>query len=147
MRRPEPFTFFVDRSLGAKVVAGSLRGAVNEDESIEVHDDHFAKDTDDVVWLADAGRRGWVVLTKDDSIRTNELERTALTNAKAATFMLGRQDLSGQQMADAFIEALPRTRRVLRRFHVPFIARITATGAVSILYDRTGRLDRPKRIK
>jgi len=30
------------------------------------HDDVFARDTDDEVWLRQAGRRRWVVLMKDD---------------------------------------------------------------------------------
>jgi hypothetical protein len=51
-RLPEPWTFFVDRSLGGRVVAEALRAA---GEAVEVHDDHFAVDAADQTWLADVG--------------------------------------------------------------------------------------------
>ena len=38
-------------------------------ESVEIHDDHFAPDAKDEVWLVEVGKRGWIVLTKDDRIR------------------------------------------------------------------------------
>lgn len=56
MPRPrEPYTFFVDRSLGRKKVAEPLRGA---GEAVEIHDDHFGQDVEDVVWLGHAGDKG-----------------------------------------------------------------------------------------
>ena len=45
MRLPEPYTFFVDRALGGKVVAVALRTA---GEQVKAHDDLFPQDTDDV---------------------------------------------------------------------------------------------------
>jgi hypothetical protein len=56
------FTFFIDRSLGSGIVATALRGA---GETVVIHDTVFDADTADVTWLAEAGKRGWVVLTKD----------------------------------------------------------------------------------
>jgi len=64
---PKPasgLVFFIDRSLGRKYVAGALRTA---GAKVEVHDDHFPQTTPDVEWLAEVGRRGWVVLSKDDA--------------------------------------------------------------------------------
>jgi len=63
---------------------------------------------------------GWVVVSKDDRIRLNEVERMALTEAGVAAFFLGRSDLTGPQMARAIVTALPAMRRALRRFDVPF---------------------------
>lgn len=37
--------------------------------SVIAHDDVFAQDTDDDVWLEAAGENDWVVLTRDDKIR------------------------------------------------------------------------------
>lgn len=56
MKLPEPFTYFVDRSLGRLVVVDALREA---GETAIVHDDRFAMNTDDAVWLTEAGRLGW----------------------------------------------------------------------------------------
>src|SRR3954469_18720819 len=60
-RLPEPWIFFIDRSLGGQVVAEALRAA---GEQVEVHDDHFARDASDETWLGAVGAKGWVVLSK-----------------------------------------------------------------------------------
>jgi hypothetical protein len=53
VRPVEPFTFFIDRSLGSGLVPEALR---RENERVVVHDDHFRQqDVADVVWLGEAG--------------------------------------------------------------------------------------------
>ena len=74
VRLPEPFGFFIDRSLGGEVVASALRDA---GEHVIVHADEFDDDAADVDWLGTVGKKRWVVLTKDARIRTNALEREA----------------------------------------------------------------------
>jgi len=49
---------------------------------VEAHDDDFAQNTTDVEWLAQAGKRGWVVISKDQNIRRNPLELSAYEAAK-----------------------------------------------------------------
>ena len=93
---PEPWVFFLDRSMGSRLVADALRV---RGEIVEAHDAHFAKDAADVEWLGAVGRKRWVVVSKDDRIRLNEVERMALTEAGVAAFFLGRSDLTGPQMA------------------------------------------------
>lgn len=144
MKLPEPFTFFVDRSLGRRVLVTRLRAA---GLTVEAHDDHFAANTTDAEWLAAVGQRKWVVLSKDKAIRRNALERQALLEASVACFMLGRGELSAEQMASAFITALPRMQRVLRRFRVPLAASVTVTGHVSLLMAEGQLLDSPRSIK
>jgi hypothetical protein len=126
---PEPWTFFVDRSLGGQIVANALR---DMGERVEAHDDHFKADVADKIWLADVGARRWVVLTKDDRIRRNPMEREALRAAGVAAFFLGRQDLRGDQMAMIVRTALPAMKKALRRFAVPFMARVTTDAGVSV---------------
>jgi hypothetical protein len=140
----EPFTFFVDRSLGRVFVAAAFREAGH---AIVVHDDEFEPDARDVDWLEAVGKRGWVVLTKDARIRTNALERDALLSSKVAAFMLGHGDLKGPQMAATFLAALPRMTKVLRRWDVPIIATVTADGGVSVIYANGARLERAKLVK
>lgn len=52
------------------------------------HDDMFSQDVDDEVWLREAGRRGWVVLTRDDKIRYRPGEQQASTEAGTAVLCL-----------------------------------------------------------
>ena len=141
MKLREPFVYFVDRSLGRNVVVEALRAA---GETAHAHDDHFEIDAPDTAWLAEVTRRGWVVLTKDKNIRRNEVERTAIVNAGAACFMLGRGGLSGATMGRVFVEALPRVRRVLRRYDAPLGASVNLLGQLRLLM-AGGRLLEPPR--
>ena len=144
MRLLEPYVLFVDRSLGGRVVADALRVA---GEDVRAHDDLFAQDTDDEVWLADVGKRGWVVLTKDVLIRRDSLQRRALLAANVAAFVLARGDVTGSVMAGAFVAALPRMKKALRRFDVPFIASVTIKGEVALMFEAIGPTTPPKRVK
>lgn len=125
---PEP-VFFIDRSLGKRVIAEALRkaGAI-----VEVHDDHFPHDAKDEDWLRKIGRSGWVVLTKDSRIRYRNLETAALTASKVRTFVLTSKDMSGQEMADVFTRALPKMKRLATKYRRPFIAKVFRDGSVSI---------------
>jgi hypothetical protein len=144
VKLPEPFAYFVDRSLGRGDVVRALRDA---GELAHVHDDLFEQSTADADWLVEIGRRGWVVLTKDKNIRVNAIERIALVQAQVACFMLGRGDLTGAAMGKAFVDALPRIRRVLRRYDVPLAASVNARGGVRVLLADGTWLDPPKDVK
>jgi predicted nuclease of predicted toxin-antitoxin system len=101
---PESPVFFLDRSLGKKRIATALRqvGAI-----VHIHDDYFPPDAKDEDWLAEAGRREWVVLTKDHRIRYRHVERLALMRGGVAAFILTSGDLQGDEMAQIFVKALP----------------------------------------
>ncbi|MBI4950724.1 MAG: hypothetical protein HY908_01710 [Myxococcales bacterium] len=144
MKLPEPFTYFIDRSLGRGILVAELLKA---GEQVHVHDEHFAQDTPDADWLVEVGRRRWVVLTKDKNIRFNELERQALVSARVACFMLGRGNLTAQEMAQSFIGALPRMKRVLRRYAVPLAASVTASAGVRVLLAGGVWLKPPREVK
>ena len=117
-----PVTFFVDRSLGGKLIVAALREA---GATVVVHDEHFAQNTPDVDWLAEAGRRCWVVLTKDDAIRRNPLELAMYRRARLRVFTLARQGLSGQEMAAIFVKALAGMLRRAEAIEPPFIFSIS----------------------
>jgi hypothetical protein len=102
-------------------------------ETVEIHDDHFLPDAKDEDWLLEAGRRSWIVLTKDDRIRYRVTERTTIASAKVRAFVLTSTRLQGLEMAAAFIKALPRIRRFVAGNPAPFIARVSRTGKVSPL--------------
>ncbi|HEY3820721.1 MAG TPA: hypothetical protein VGL81_26325 [Polyangiaceae bacterium] len=144
MKLPEPFVYFVDRSIGRHVVVDALRAA---GEVAHAHDDHFVQNTPDAEWLVEIAGRGWVILTKDKDIRRNELERSAIVQAKAACFMLGRGDVSAPTMGRTFVTALPRIRRVLRRFEAPLAASVNLAGQLRVLLGSGRWLDPPKEIR
>jgi hypothetical protein len=114
---PEPLVFFVDRSLGRKVIPNALREA---NERVKTHDELFAQDTPDETWLKEAGRQGWIVLTKDTRIRYHANEIAALLNSQVRAFVLtARGDLTGAEMAAIFIKALPAFKRMAGEIPAP----------------------------
>lgn len=106
----ERLVFFVDRSLGRKIIPDALR---QSGEDIRIHDDYFPQDAKDSIWLTEVGKRGWIVLTKDTRIRYRAIETKALLAAGVRAFVLtARGDLIGKEMADIFIMALPRMKKL-----------------------------------
>ncbi len=98
-----------------------------------IHDDHFAPDEQDINWLKVAGKKSWIVLTKDSRIRYRALEKTALMNSGVAAFILTSADLNGKEMAEIFVKALPAISKTIRKYQKPFIAKITRNGKVAVL--------------
>jgi hypothetical protein len=114
---PEPWVFFLDRSLGGRIVFEELRA---QGEAVEAHDKHFPQDASDVQWLGDVGRKGWVVLSKDDRIRLNDLERAALVEAGVAAFFLGRRDLTGGGVRQSIARDQASAQAIPGAFHCPY---------------------------
>lgn len=99
--------------------------------TVTLHHQLFPEGTDDAAWLsALAGHTALIVFTKDTRIRRRTIERQAMEAAGLKVFALSSGNLPGADQAAAFVRALPRIRR-LARTPGPFIARVTATGAVA----------------
>jgi hypothetical protein len=116
--------------LGRKVIAERLRQC---DVRVEVHDDHFPQNALDEDWISEVGKRGWVVLTKDDRIRYRPAALAAYRGHQVKVFVFGSGEMKAQEMADAFVTALPKISRLALEKKGAFFARISRTGLVSIL--------------
>jgi predicted nuclease of predicted toxin-antitoxin system len=126
---PDGTVFFIDRSLGVEPIRSEL---IDAGLAVEIHDDHFARDEDDRVWLRKVGERGWVVLTKDQRLRYRPLEIAALRASNARVFVLTAGNLRGIEIAAVFVTALRRIHRILHRQPGPFLARVSLSGQVTI---------------
>ena len=126
---PDETVFFIDRSLGVEPIRTEL---TNKGLVVEIHDDHFARDAEDRVWLRTVGERGWVVFTKDQRLRYRPLEIASLRASKARVFVLTAGNLRGIEIAGAFLTALPRICRILNSLPGPFVARVTQSGQVTM---------------
>ncbi len=126
---PDETVFFIDRSLGIDPIRTEL---IKAGLVVEIHDDHFARDEEDRVWLRTVGERGWVVLTKDQRLRYRPLEIAALRASKARVFVLTAGNLRGIEIAAVFLTALPRIFKVLHSVPGPFVARVSQSGHVKI---------------
>lgn len=129
MPAPE-IVFFVEHSLGGKVIAEALLQA---GARVERHVDHFPQNAKDCEWLPEVGKRGWVLLPKDKHIRTRGIERPALLDAKVAALFLTSGNLQAAEMAEAFVKALPRMLETIATVLRPFIARVSRAGEVELM--------------
>ncbi len=126
---PDGTVFFIDRSLGIEPIRTEL---IKAGLVVEIHDDHFARDEEDRLWLQAVGERGWVVFTKDQRLRYRPLEIGALKASRARVFVLTAGNLRGSEIAAVFVKALPRIHRTLHSRPGPFVARVSQSGHVTI---------------
>jgi hypothetical protein len=143
-KKPHELTFFVDKCLGTRVVPNALRA---RGVDVEVKTDHFAPDTKDTDWLLEVGKRGWVILSKDKHLRHNYLEIVSLLESGTASFLLTSGNFTGEEMANAFVKALPDIKRMLRKFSAPFVASVTKAGKAHMQYTFDGLIKKVSRGK
>jgi hypothetical protein len=117
-----PLEFFVDRSLGRRVVPEALReaGAVVH-VMADVYGERIGQGLADEEWLRDAGERGWVVLMKDAKIRYRPAELKILIGSGLRAFCLTNASMRGIEMAERFAEHLPRIVRIASEQPGPYI--------------------------
>lgn len=133
----DPIVFYIDRCLGRKLA----RTLQEQGLTIALHDDHFPQNALDVEWLPEVGQRGWVVLTKDARISRNTIERLSVASHNIRMFALTSQNLTGEEMANAFVAAIDRIYKHLRQYDAPFIAKVYRDGRVKLYRDRQALLD------
>ena len=127
---PEQIVFFTDENLGRHTVPEALRLA--EEQVIAFHE-RFSSGTRDQVWLPEVGRNGWILLTKGSRIRYRRNEMQALLSSKTRSFVLVSSNLPGAEIAQIFVKALPRMKRLCQRQRPPFIAHVHKDGTVALM--------------
>ncbi|MBL0156101.1 MAG: hypothetical protein IPP47_03160 [Bryobacterales bacterium] len=127
--QPEDLTFFIDRSLGKEPLASGLR-ALNW--TVVLHDDRFPQDAPDELWLAEVGRCGWVVLSKDQHFRYRPVEMEMLLRSNCRVFVLTAGNVSSRQIADIIVRAAPKIERMAREQDAPFLAHISQACKVTL---------------
>jgi len=104
-----PPEFFVDRSLGNRIVPEAIRALGFR---VWAMSDIYPNETDegvaDVDWIERAGRENWVVLTKDERITRRPDEVEALEASGVRVFAIGNQHLTGPQMAGYYTANIHR---------------------------------------
>lgn len=119
--------FFIDRCLGKHPIAEEIRSAGVQ---VEIHDDHFPAGATDQEWIPQVGRKGWIVLTKDQRIAYNALERQAVARVGIRMFTLSSGNVSGKDTAIAFRKALNPMLKFISKNPAPFIAKVYKDGSV-----------------
>jgi len=97
-------TFFLDHQIGRYQVAAALRAA---GAKVEVHLDYYPGDMPDIEWIPDVARRDWVLITKDQNIRRNPLERAAYQASKLRGFVATGKDMNAKELGELLVRCLP----------------------------------------
>jgi predicted nuclease of predicted toxin-antitoxin system len=122
---PEPLTLFLDESLDSVSVVTALRDA---GATVERHTEHFARGVADDVWLTEAGKNNWIVLTRDKRIRYRQLERLALQAAKVRAFVFTGGNVTAKDTGAILARAIDRIQRISNANPGPFIYHIGKSG-------------------
>lgn len=122
MPSASPPEFFIDRSLGRHVVPDALReaGAIVH-VMAHVYGERIGQALADEEWLRDAGEREWVVFMKDAKIRYRPAELQVVVDHGLRAFCLTNANLRGVEMAQRFVENLPRIVRIAQLKPGPYI--------------------------
>lgn len=122
-------------------MAAALRTHVAEGELVE----EPAKATPDEVWLAQAGERGWLCISKDRRLWTTPNQLAMIKKHRVAVIMVG--DGTGEQLRELVVGALPTIRKVARRFGVSFVGRLLKGGRVRVQLCDGEKRDPPIEVK
>lgn len=116
---------FIDRSI-PKSVAQALKSVRSDVIWLE---DVFPHDTPDPTWLAEAGQKGWLVITRDKKIRTRPGERAAIAAAGVGCFVLTqKKDPTKWEYVKLLALTMDEMERIFDETPKPFIFEVNANG-------------------
>lgn len=94
--------------------------------------------TPDLEWLSIAGRRGWIVVTRDRRIRTRPAElRAFVEHGVRVVWIGGKQDRASRELATVFLDHEVRLDRVATKLGAgPWIVSMTPTGVRELRFPR-----------
>jgi hypothetical protein len=121
---------YVDESLSQAYLPNALR-----QQGLVVYKvtDRFQRGVTDPVWLEEAGRARWIVLTKDKAIRKRPNEIRALLNSGVRAFVLAAGEMTGPDQAELFVRLLPKITDYVLNVPGPFVVRVTKDGKCEML--------------
>jgi predicted nuclease of predicted toxin-antitoxin system len=116
---------FIDRSI-PRSIADQLKEVRDDVLWLE---DRFPHDVPDEVWLEEAGRRGWLVITHDARIRTRPGERRAIAEHGTGCFILTyKQDLTKTDILAVIVSVLEKMEALFSTTPRPFIYTVNKDG-------------------
>jgi hypothetical protein len=129
---------FADRNLGVHAFPAILRA---EGITVHLHQEHFAQDEEDVIWMPEVARRGWPIISPDIRISRDRLEVDAIMTSGASVFCLSGGHCTSEEKARNFLRCLPQVRKVLEGTAPPFIAKVYRPNADDPGDSRTRRVE------
>ena len=131
---PKLPTIYIDESLSQRLLGDVLK---QHKLDVKIRADLFREGVADVDWLAYAGKRRWIVLTKDKAIRRRSNELLVLMNARVRAFVLSAGEMTGEQQADLFERLIPKLRWWIAQQPAPFVVRVEKSGRTELVATET----------
>jgi len=88
----------------------------------------------DIDWIPEVARRDWVLITKDQNIRRNPLERAAYHAAKLRGFVATGKDMNAAEIGDLLVRCLPGIVRRTAGRPGPLLFAISRGGIFTKLF-------------
>ncbi|MGH7902033.1 MAG: hypothetical protein ACRENZ_09885 [Thermodesulfobacteriota bacterium] len=129
-KQHESLIFFLDRALGKRFIVQAL-SKHNPEIIVKVLDDYFESNVADEEWLRFVGHKGWIAITKDKRIRYRTPALEVIRKEKVKLFIFTKGNLTGQQMGEILIKAIPKVKTFLAKYEPPFIVTMTKSGKLS----------------
>ena len=129
---PEPArrALFIDRCAWSGALGRALREA---GIAFVAHHEQFTHDTPDVIWLAAAADRGWLVVTRDQRIRYRANELAAMQRARLHVFVFTQGGLTGTETGSVLVRCHAAMIRQAIQVPPPTFFSLTRSGEVNRL--------------
>lgn len=123
-------TLFIDRDTWSYKLDALLCKA---DIPFVAHRTVFPHDAPDITWIAEVGKRGWVVVTRDQNIRRRPNELAAVRAAALHLFALTSGNLSAAETAAVITRAWPGMERAVVNTRPPALWSVNRAGGVRLI--------------
>jgi hypothetical protein len=121
---------FFDRSVG-KVVPEILQWkSLRFPIPVHYHEQHFASDEEDDIWLNQVGQWGWTVIGHDSKYHLKPNELSAIKQYKIGCFYLWGGEATRWEKLRCFARAYERITEAEANTPKPFIYRINQRGTL-----------------
>ena len=97
---------------------------------IEFHQEHFASDSPDDEWMAEIGRKNWIVVGHDRRHHREKAELDAINLYSIGCFYLWGANAVKWQKMRCFLRAYERILERAQNAQKPFVFRVTEPGGL-----------------
>lgn len=97
-------------------------------ENVDHLQNHFPEDCSDIEWLKFIGENQYFLITRDDAIRRNPAELSALKNYNVGAFFLGGKSRKRWELIQQLVRNWPRIKDYAAATKRPFAFRIPPSG-------------------
>lgn len=91
---------------------------------------HFKENTPDDVWLAEVGKRNWIVFSHDQKFHLLPSELSAIKQHKVGCFYLWGANSGPWDKAKSFARAYEKILKAALESKKPFIYKVTKSGVL-----------------